>query len=150
MDLLLSYNLLDKLIVDVKDEDVNLFAFAWAFTSMVKCVPLALTIPWQGSCFEHVLNKTHQYAYNDTNLFVLIFERICLIKIQWNGLGTLMKNMVNDKKHALMLDFPIKSWKQWKLSLLARWFYSKKPRNVKMSLIYVMGGKKLKNRKVVF
>jgi hypothetical protein len=47
---------------------------------MVKCVPLAVIIPWQGSCFGHVLNKAHQYAYNDANLLVLIFERICLIK----------------------------------------------------------------------
>jgi uncharacterized membrane protein YccF (DUF307 family) len=76
MDFLLSFNLLDKLIVYMKDEGGNLSTLAWAFTSMVKCVSLALTIPWQGSCFEHVLNKAHPYAYNDTNLLVLIFERL--------------------------------------------------------------------------
>jgi hypothetical protein len=49
-ELLLSYNLLDKLIAYVKDEGGNLSTFTRALSSMVSCAPLKLAAPWQGSC----------------------------------------------------------------------------------------------------
>ncbi len=45
-DLLSSYDLLDKLIAYVKDDDGNLSTFAWALTSMVKCDPSTLVVFW--------------------------------------------------------------------------------------------------------
>jgi hypothetical protein len=56
-ELLSSYNQLYKLIAYVKDEGGNLSILARALTSMVSCGPLALVVPWQGSCFGHFLTK---------------------------------------------------------------------------------------------
>jgi hypothetical protein len=69
-ELLSSYNLLDKLIAYVKDEGGNISNLAWGPTSMVNCGPLALLVPWQGSCFGHDFNKACQYVYNDINACV--------------------------------------------------------------------------------
>ncbi len=69
-DFLTSYNFLEKLVACLKDEGGNLSTLAWALTSIISCNPLALSVPWQGSCFDHVFNKTCQYAYNDTNVCV--------------------------------------------------------------------------------
>jgi hypothetical protein len=49
--LLSSYKLLDKVIAYVKDESENLFTLARTFSFVVKCVPLAIETPWQGTCF---------------------------------------------------------------------------------------------------
>jgi hypothetical protein len=69
-DLLDFYNLLEKWVAYVKDEGGNLSTLARAFTFVVSCTPLALSVPWQGSCFGHVFNKACQYACNDTNVCV--------------------------------------------------------------------------------
>jgi hypothetical protein len=72
--LLLFYNLLDKLITYMKDEGGNLSTLARVLSSMVSCVPWKLTTPWQGSCFGHVFSKTCQYVHN-AQQYVLAFER---------------------------------------------------------------------------
>jgi hypothetical protein len=64
-ELLLSYNLLDKIITYVKDKGGNLSSLARTLSFVVSCAPLKLAIPWQGSCFGHVFNKTCQYVCND-------------------------------------------------------------------------------------
>jgi len=48
-ELLLSYNLLDKLITYVKDEGGNLSTLARALSYVVSYVPLKLATNWQGS-----------------------------------------------------------------------------------------------------
>ncbi len=45
-DLLSSYNILEKLIVHVKDEGGNLSTFTQVFTLIVNCGPSRLAIPW--------------------------------------------------------------------------------------------------------
>jgi hypothetical protein len=50
-DLLPFSNLLDKIIAYVKDEGGNLSTLARALSYVVSCAPMALTGPWQGSCF---------------------------------------------------------------------------------------------------
>jgi hypothetical protein len=46
MDLMSSYNFLDKLIPYVKYEGGNLSSLEWTLTLMVRCVLLTLVIPW--------------------------------------------------------------------------------------------------------
>jgi len=59
-DLLSLYNLLNKLITYVKDENGNLSTFPKTLISIFSCGPLGLTIPWQGSCFGHAFSKASQ------------------------------------------------------------------------------------------
>jgi hypothetical protein len=54
----------------LKDEGDNLSTFAQTFNCVVKCVPLALATPWQGSYSSHVFNKACQNDYNDVNVCV--------------------------------------------------------------------------------
>jgi len=49
----------------VKDEGGNLSTLARTFNFVVSCAPLALVVPWQGSCFGHAFNKACQDATND-------------------------------------------------------------------------------------
>ncbi len=35
---------------------------------MIRCVFKTFLTPSQGLCFDHVFNKTQQYAYNDINV----------------------------------------------------------------------------------
>ncbi len=72
-DLMAFYNLLEKWVAYVKDGG-NLSTLAWTRTFAVSCTPLALSIPWQGSCFGHAFNKACQYACNDTNVCVGFHE----------------------------------------------------------------------------
>ncbi len=65
-----SCNLLDKLIACVKNESGNLSTFAQAFNYVVRCSPLGLVAPWQGSCFGCTFNKTCQYVCNDANVYL--------------------------------------------------------------------------------
>lgn len=67
---LFSYKLLDKVIAYVKDEGENSFTLVRTFSFVVKCVLLAIEIPWQGTCFWHAFNKACQYAYNDTKIVI--------------------------------------------------------------------------------
>ncbi len=73
-ELLSLYNLLDKLIVYVKDKCGNLSTLAQALTFVVNYGPLTLVVPWWGSCFGHALNKTCKYVYNDTHVCVGFWE----------------------------------------------------------------------------
>jgi hypothetical protein len=62
---------LDKVIAYVKDESENLFTLARIFSFVVKCVPLAIETPWQGTCFgQPSFNKACQYACNDTKIAI--------------------------------------------------------------------------------
>jgi hypothetical protein len=74
MELLSSYNLLNKLKAYVKDEGVNLSTLAWALIPMVSWGLLALVVLWHGSCFDHAYSKACQYAYNDINVCVGFWE----------------------------------------------------------------------------
>jgi hypothetical protein len=67
-ELLLFYNLLDKLITYMKDEGGNLSTLARALSYVVNYVPLKLASPWQGSCFGHAFSKTCQYVHNDATI----------------------------------------------------------------------------------
>ncbi len=73
-ELLLSYNLLDKLITYVKDEKGNLSTVARTLSSVVSYVPLKFATPQQGSCFGHVFNKTCQYVCNDATICLTFWE----------------------------------------------------------------------------
>jgi hypothetical protein len=64
------YNLLNKLITYVKDDNDNLSTLAQALISLFSCGPLGLTTPWQGSCFGHTFSKACQYVFNDIKKFI--------------------------------------------------------------------------------
>jgi hypothetical protein len=61
-DLLVQYNLLDKIIAYVKDNNTNLNTFITAFTNIISCVPLLLPQPHDASCYGHAMSKCCQYA----------------------------------------------------------------------------------------
>ncbi len=67
-EILLSYNLLDKLITYMKDKGGNMSTLARALSFVVNCAPLKLAALWQGSCFGHIFSKTCQYACNDATI----------------------------------------------------------------------------------
>jgi hypothetical protein len=56
-DLLVRYNLLDKIIAYVKDEGANLNTFTIALISIVSCVLLLLPQPYTISCYGHAMSK---------------------------------------------------------------------------------------------
>lgn len=63
------YNLLDKVIIYVKDERGNLNTLAWALDE-----PLALQALYISTCFGHDFNKAWWYACNDTKVCVRFWE----------------------------------------------------------------------------
>jgi hypothetical protein len=73
-ELLLSYNLLDKLITYMKDEGGNLSTLAKVLSFVVSCVLLKLVTPWQGSCFSHAFSKACQYVCNDATICLGFWE----------------------------------------------------------------------------
>ncbi len=56
-DLLVRYNLLDKIIAYVKDEGANLNTFTTTLISIVSCFLLLLPQPYNTSCYGHVMSK---------------------------------------------------------------------------------------------
>ncbi len=73
-DQLSFYNLLDKIIVYVKDEGGNLSTLAQALSFVVSCVHVALAAPWHGSYFGHAFNKACQYVTNDATICSSFWE----------------------------------------------------------------------------
>jgi len=67
-EILVSYNLLDKLITYVKNKGGNLSTLARALSFVVSCAPLKLAAPWQGFCFDHAFNKTYPYVCNHATI----------------------------------------------------------------------------------
>jgi hypothetical protein len=51
------YNLFNKVVEYVKDEEGNLSTLAKTLTSIEICTPLAFEVPWQSNCFGHAFNK---------------------------------------------------------------------------------------------
>jgi hypothetical protein len=72
--LLVTYQLTNKVIVYVKDENKNLNMLAFALTSVVSCELLQLPSPFSGTCFGHVMSKACQHAIHDTKLGVKMKE----------------------------------------------------------------------------
>jgi len=64
-DLFARYNLLDKFIAYVKDDNTNLNNLAMAFTSIISYVLLLLPQAYAASCYGHAMSKCCQYAIND-------------------------------------------------------------------------------------
>jgi hypothetical protein len=64
-DLLIWYELLDKVIPYVEDEGVNLNTLTTTLISIVSCVPLQLTQHYVAIYYGHVMLKCCQYATND-------------------------------------------------------------------------------------
>jgi hypothetical protein len=73
-DLLIRYNLLDKVIAYVKDDNTSLSTLTTAFTSIISCVPLLLPQPYAASCYGHAMSKCCQYVINDLKMCVGIKE----------------------------------------------------------------------------
>jgi hypothetical protein len=67
-DLLAPYNLLDKLIAYVKDDNTNLNTFTMAFTSIIFYVLLLLPQAYATSCYGHAMSKCCQYIINDLKM----------------------------------------------------------------------------------
>jgi hypothetical protein len=67
-ELLLSYNLFNKLITYVNDKGGNLSTLARALSFVVSCAPLKLAAPCQGFCFDHAFNKTCPYVCNHATI----------------------------------------------------------------------------------
>ncbi len=64
-DLLVQYELLDKVITYVKDEGANLNTLTTTLTNIVSYVPLQLSQPYAAICYGHVMSKCCQYNTND-------------------------------------------------------------------------------------
>jgi hypothetical protein len=56
-DLLVQYNLLDKVIAYVKEESTNLNIVTTTLISIVSCFPLSLPQPYAASYYGHVVSK---------------------------------------------------------------------------------------------
>jgi hypothetical protein len=70
-DLLVRYNLLDKVIAYVKDDKTSLSTLTTAFTSIISCVPLLLLQPYVANCcYGHAMSKCCQYVINDLKMCV--------------------------------------------------------------------------------
>jgi len=113
-EILLSYNLLDKLITYMKDEGGNMSTLARALSFVVNCAPLKLAALWQGSCFGHTFNKTCHYACNDATICFGFWEvglKSTLLTLQKkiHGLRSPIKVKVNGRGHALMQAFAIEN-----------------------------------------
>ncbi|KAG0556897.1 hypothetical protein KC19_11G087000 [Ceratodon purpureus] len=68
-ELLNSFNLTDKIIAFVVDDDSRLGSLISALSSMVLCAPLQLPEPYSGTCFGHVMFKACENATTD--------EKVC-------------------------------------------------------------------------
>jgi hypothetical protein len=64
-ELLNSFDLTDKVIAFVTDDDSRLGSLTNALSSMVLCSPLQLSEPYAGTCFGHVMSKACDNATND-------------------------------------------------------------------------------------
>jgi hypothetical protein len=67
---LATYQLTNKVIAYVKEENTNLNMLAFALTSVVSCELLQLPSPFSGTCFGHVISNACQHAINDIKLGV--------------------------------------------------------------------------------
>ncbi len=56
-DLLVPYNLLDKVIAYVKDEGINLKTLTTTLINIVSCFPFSLPQPYVASCYGHAMSK---------------------------------------------------------------------------------------------
>lgn len=68
-ELLNSFNLTDKIVAFIMDDDSRLDSLISALNSMVSCAPLQLSEPYAGTCFGHVMSKACENATND--------EKVC-------------------------------------------------------------------------
>ncbi len=66
--LLATYQLTNKVIAYVKDENTNLNMLAFALISVVSCELLQLPSPFSGTCFGHVISNDCQHALMILNL----------------------------------------------------------------------------------
>jgi hypothetical protein len=64
-DLFAPYNLLEKLIAFVKDDNTNLNTFTMAFTSIISYVLILLPQAYVVNYYGHAMSKCCQYAIND-------------------------------------------------------------------------------------
>lgn len=64
-ELLNSFNLTDKIIAFVMDDDPRLGSLTQALSSMVLCAPLQLPEPYAGTCFGNVMSKACESATSD-------------------------------------------------------------------------------------
>lgn len=67
-ELLNSFNLTDKIIAFVMDDDLRLGSLTSALSSMVVCAPLQLSEPYAGTCFGHVMSTACDSATNDAKV----------------------------------------------------------------------------------
>ncbi len=105
-ELLLSYNLLDKLITYVKEKGGNLSTHARSLNYVDNCAPLKHVAPGQGSRFGHAFSKA-------TNM-LLMMQQICLSFQEVNLKATrsaLQKTITWTKKSN-------KGWSEWKRACL--------------------------------
>jgi hypothetical protein len=63
--LLEKYDLIDCMIVFVKEERNNLMSMATTLRSIVDCRPLKLQWVYEGTCFGHIMFKAYNYVIND-------------------------------------------------------------------------------------
>jgi hypothetical protein len=68
--LLATYQLTNKVITYVKEENTNLNMLAFALTSVVSCELLQLPSPFSGTCFGYAISNACQHAINDIKLVV--------------------------------------------------------------------------------
>jgi len=73
-ELLSSYNLLDKLIIYVKEKGGNLSTHARSLSYVDNYALLKYVAPWQGSCFGHAFNKAANMLAM-MQQYVLAFKR---------------------------------------------------------------------------
>jgi hypothetical protein len=79
--LLATYQLTNKVIAYVKEENTNLNMLAIVLTSVVSCELLQLLSPFSGICFGHAISNACQHAINDIKLGVGMKE-VNVAKVQ--------------------------------------------------------------------
>jgi len=102
--LLAMYQLTNKVIAYVKNENTNLNILAFALTNVISCELLQLPSPFNGICFGHVMSKACQHAINDTKLGVGMKE-VSMVDIQ----NALQKTIIWMKKSS-------KGRQEWELA----------------------------------
>lgn len=64
-----QFNLLNKVILCVKNEGSNLSILEKALQSIVTCNVLGLDFPYVGSCFGHAMSEACKYGTSKKNIY---------------------------------------------------------------------------------
>jgi hypothetical protein len=121
---------------------------------LFNCAPLALLVPWQGSCFGHAFNKACQYSSNGINMCWFSwnqFEGHTIYATKNNHMDkSLTKDTLNGRRHVDLSFF------HQKLKTLVKTKFANKMIMFQETMEYydvinlqTRGSRKLKSHKIV-